>query len=133
MLFRLLLLFTLVPLAEIFLLLLIAEHTSALFTISLVVATGVVGAGLARWQGLSVWFRIHRRLSEGTMPGDELLEGVFILIAAAFLLTPGFLTDTLGFLLLIPPTRMLFVRAVRAWLRRRIDLDRHTTVFYDHL
>ncbi len=113
---RLLLLFTLVPLTELVLLLWLADKTSWWFTLWLVIFTGVLGAWLARREGLRCWLEIQKRIDRGELPTDSLLEGVMILVAGAVLVTPGVLTDILGFSLLVPPFR----RIVRRWLARRI-------------
>jgi UPF0716 protein FxsA len=111
MLFRLIILFTVVPLTELFLLMWLAEVTnSAAMVFGLVILTGIVGASLARWQGAGTWRRLHRDLNAGRMPADALLDGLLIFIAGALLLTPGILTDLVGFGLLIPPLRSLLKR-----------------------
>ena len=117
MLVRLLLLFSLVPLVELALLLWIGAHTSWWFTLGLVVFTGVVGAWLARHEGLRCVGRFHQDLAAGKLPADPLLDGLMILLAGALLVTPGVLTDALGFALLLPPFR----RLVRDYLKRRIQ------------
>jgi len=117
MLFRLLLLFTVVPLVELWLLFGIAKRTSIWFTIALVLVTGFVGAALARWQGWRTVTRIQDELRQGHLPAGALVDGVLILVAGVLLITPGVLTDSLGFLLLIPPCRTL----VKAYLARRFQ------------
>jgi UPF0716 protein FxsA len=107
----LILLFTVVPLTELFLLMWLADVTdSPALVFGLVILTGIVGAALARWQGAGTWRRLHRDLAEGRMPADALLDGLLIFVAGALLLTPGMLTDLVGFGLLIPPLRKLFKR-----------------------
>ncbi len=115
MLLRLFLLFTLIPLGELALLFWISQHTGWLFTLSLVVVTGVVGAWLARQQGVRCWLEVHRQLAAGRLPTESLLDGLMILVAGAVLITPGVLTDLAGFSLLVPPIR----RRVRGYLARR--------------
>ena len=115
-LFRLLLLFTVIPLTELWLLLWLAGRTSWQFTICLVIFTGVLGAWLARREGLRCLQTIHQRLERGELPTDSLMDGMMILLAGAVLITPGVLTDLLGFLLLIPQFR----RLARGWVARRI-------------
>lgn len=110
MLFKLLILFIFVPLVELYLLLRIGGLIGALPTVLLVILTGILGGYLAKREGLSVLTRIKERLNSGELPGDELLDGAFILISGALLITPGILTDFLGFLGLIPPTRALLKR-----------------------
>jgi UPF0716 protein FxsA len=106
----LLLLFILVPFAEIYLLIEIGSVIGAPWTIFFVVMTAVIGAWLVRLQGLSALTRVQRSLDQGALPAVELLEGVFLLLAGALLLTPGFFTDAVGFALLTPVLRRGMVR-----------------------
>ena len=115
--FRLLLLFTLIPLVELALLIWVAEHTSLIFTLWLVVLTGVVGAWLARREGLRCLWNVQRQVAQGELPAAALLEGFMVLAAGLLLITPGILTDVFGFGLLVPPIR----RLVRRALVRRIE------------
>lgn len=108
MLIRLLLLFTLVPLIEFSLLAWITTLIGLPYTIALVIFTGVVGAWLARQEGLRVLQAVQERMSRGELPADSLVDGLLILVAGAVLITPGVLTDLLGFGLLVPPIRKLF-------------------------
>lgn len=120
MLLRLILLFTITPLVELMLLIELGKRIGLLTTLGIVILTGVIGSLLARSQGLRVLRQIRLDLSAGILPGDALLHGLMILIAGAFLLTPGLLTDTAGFLLLIPPVRSLVGEYVKRWLRKKI-------------
>ncbi len=113
MLLRLIILFTLVPFIELYLLLAIAARTSAQFTFALVVATGILGAVLARRQGFRWREKMATQLQQGEIPTDGILDGLMIFIAGALLLTPGVLTDLLGFSLLIAPLRSLFKARIR--------------------
>ena len=122
MFFYLFLLFTLVPLVELALLIWIGTKTSVLFTIALVLVSGVVGAMLARQQGFRAIERILAELRAGRMPAEAVVDGVLILVAGVMLITPGVLTDGVGFLLLVPPTRRLLKRGVSAWLLRRVSV-----------
>ncbi len=115
MFFRLLLLFTLVPLIELALLIKLGQMTSAAMTIGIVILTGIIGAYLARREGIKAWRRLEKSMREGISPADELIEALLILIAGAVLITPGLLTDLFGFGLLIPP--------MRKWVRNK--LSRH--------
>lgn len=115
MLIRLLAAFVVIPLVELYLLLKLASFTSVGTTIMVVVVTGVIGSMLARREGLMAWFRFQSALDEGRMPSREIQDGLMIVFAAALLLTPGLLTDALGFTLLIPAGRQL----VRQFLVRR--------------
>ncbi len=107
----LLALFVLVPLIEIYLLIRVGGLIGAGWTVFLVVATAFLGAMLVRAQGLATVARIRSQLDHGTLPALELLEGLFLLIAGALLLTPGFFTDAIGFACLIPPLRRALIRA----------------------
>ncbi|MBN1908490.1 MAG: FxsA family protein [Pirellulales bacterium] len=122
MLLRLFLLFTLVPLAELTILLWIAHRTGWLFTLALVIVTGVVGASLARREGLRCWQGARQRLAQGEMPTDSLLDGLMILLAGALLITPGVLTDLFGFSLLLPPARRVFRRWLSTRLKARVTI-----------
>ena len=118
MLLKLFLAFTIIPIIEIYLLIEIGSVFGALTAVTLVILTGFLGAFLARMQGLQTLYRIQKSLREGRMPSGELLDALLIVIAGLVLLTPGFLTDSAGFLLLIPATRNL----IKYWLRRQIEL-----------
>ena len=118
MLLKLFLAFTIIPIIEIYLLIEIGSMFGALTAVTLVILTGFLGAFLARMQGLQTLYRIQDSLREGRMPSGELLDALLIVIAGLVLLTPGFLTDSAGFLLLIPATR----NSIKYWLRRQIEL-----------
>lgn len=120
MFFRLALLFVGVPLVELALLIQVGSWVGVLPTVALVVVTGILGAALARHQGLATLARFQQAVAEGRLPHRELVEGILILVAGAVLLTPGLLTDTAGFLLLVPPVRRLLALRVGSWLGRRV-------------
>ena len=120
MLWYLILLMTLVPLAELFLLVRLAQFCGFWTTVGVVLGTGVVGAALARAQGLKVVNAIRQKLQRGELPADDLLDGMMVLVAAAFLVTPGVMTDAAGLLLLIPFTRAVVRRLARRWLARKL-------------
>ncbi len=105
---RLLVLFVVVPLVEFYILFKLATWTDFGTTVALVIATGVVGAWLAKRQGLSTLLKIQREISAGRLPGQAMLDGAMILVAGALLLTPGILTDLFGFSLLMPPCRSFY-------------------------
>jgi UPF0716 protein FxsA len=107
--------FTVVTLAELFLLIEIGNHIGALWTILIVLGTGFLGASLVRNEGRRVLQRIKRDLERLKVPADPMLDGMLILISGAFLLTPGILTDLAGFLLLLPPVRV----PIKSWAKRR--------------
>lgn len=118
MLGRLILLFTLVPLVELFLLIKIGTIIGALPTVLIVVGTGVLGAYLARQQGFMVWSRIQREMEMGMFPAEDMLDGLLIFGAGVVLLTPGVITDVIGILILIPFTRLY----IREWIKRRLQI-----------
>ncbi len=114
---KLLLLFITVPLLEIVLFIEIGSRIGTLMTLLIVALTAIMGATLAHREGLKAWWRIQDKLYQGAMPDEELLDGVLILVAGALLLTPGFLTDAMGFVLLYPRTR----EPVKSWLRHKFS------------
>ena len=118
MLWKLFLAFTIIPVSEIYILIAIGGQIGILPSIGLVILTGIVGASLARSQGLQTLGRIRESFQQGVVPGEELLNALLIAIAGIVLLTPGFLTDAVGLFLLIPTTRTL----CREWLKRRMEL-----------
>jgi UPF0716 protein FxsA len=119
---KLLLLFICVPLAELALLLYLAELLSWQRTLLLVIVTGVAGTLLARSQGWRTWMRIHDELAAGRMPTEPLLDAVLIFVAGALLLTPGILTDALGISLLIPACRNYYRRRLVTWFKSRFTI-----------
>lgn len=110
--FRLLLAFTLVPLAELWLLLRIGSVLGGPWTLALVVITGIAGATLARREGARAWSAVHTELSAGKLPGRELIEALLVLVAGIVLVTPGVLTDVAGLALLSRPIRSAVVRGL---------------------
>ncbi len=107
-----LLFFIAVPLLEMLLLFEVAGHIGGLWTVGLVVLTAVVGIQILKRQGLRTLLRARRRLETGELPAREIVEGMLIAAAGALLLTPGFITDTLGFAFLTPQLR----GPIAAWL-----------------
>ena len=107
----LLILFITVPIVEMYLLIKIGSVIGALPTIGLVVLTAMVGVALLRQQGLATLRRVRTALDRGELPANEMLEGIALLVGGALLLTPGFVTDGLGLVCLIPTTRRTLVRA----------------------
>ncbi|MGB8001355.1 MAG: FxsA family protein [Anaerobacillus sp.] len=120
--FRILLLFIIiVPALEIALLLLSGKTLGLIPTVLLIIGTGILGAWLARKEGSEVIQKVNRQMQTGQMPGDAILDGLCVLVGGIVLLTPGFITDALGFLLLIPATRKPFKRWIKKFLERRIN------------
>ena len=106
----LLLLFLLVPLIEIYFLIQVGEVIGAGWTIFAVVATAVIGAGLLRVQGASTLLRAQSNMQQGTLPAMEMMEGIALAASGMLLVTPGFFTDTFGFILLIPAIRRSLIK-----------------------
>ena len=117
----LLFLFIVVPLAEIWVIGQVWGAIGGIETILLLLVVSVLGAMLVKQQGVSVLDRIQRRLESGSMPTDELIDGGLILFAGALMLTPGFITDTVGVLLLLPPSRAVLRSVVGRRFRHRIE------------
>ena len=113
---RLLVLFIVVPLIELSLLIELGKVIGFWPTIAIICITGLIGSTLAKQQGLSVWTQFNTRMQKGELPGTELIDGLIILVSAAFLLTPGILTDVVGFMGLIPVTRGLFRKVTRKYI-----------------
>lgn len=120
MLFRLFLLFTIVPLIELAILMRLGTIFGLLHTIGLVIITGIIGAFLARDQGLKVIKELQRSLSQGQPPTDPIIEGILVLLSAALLVTPGILTDIIGFNLVIPYTRRIIRDLLKQYFKEKI-------------
>lgn len=106
----LLILFILVPIAEIFVLIKVGQVVGALPTIAMILLTAVVGVALLRQQGYAAIARARQKMEQGAMPAGEMVEGLFLAVGGALLLTPGFITDAVGFCCLIPGVRRLLIR-----------------------
>lgn len=117
---RMALLFVIVPIIELMLLIQLGQWVGLGPTLALVVLTGVGGAMLARAEGVRVFFQFQKELAQGRLPGQAMLDGASVLIGGAFLLTPGVLTDFLGFSLLFPATRRWIQRRVRKRLESQV-------------
>ena len=117
MFFYLIMLFTIVPMLELYVLLRVGAYIGFFNTVMLVVVTGIFGAYLARMEGLRVLYSVQKELNAGKMPTSQLLDGLLILVGGVLLITPGILTDIAGFVLVIPATRIL----IKQWLRIRFQ------------
>lgn len=113
---RLLLLFIIVPLLELYIFLTVGSRIGIAATVAIVIITGFLGAYLTKSQGLKTLARYRESIQAGKLPHQEILDGLMILAAGAVLLTPGFLTDAIGFALLVPSIRNL----VRQWLGKSL-------------
>ncbi len=122
MMVRLFLLFTVVPSLELYLLFRLADLVGAAETVVLVIGTGILGSWLAKREGLSVVRRITREAQAGFPSGDGLLEGALVLAGGLLLVTPGVVTDLVGFALILPPTRRLLGPALKRWLLSNVHV-----------
>lgn len=113
----LLILFIGLPIIELMLLFELHSHVGFFRTLGVVLLTGVIGAALVRRQGLSILLTIQQEMSRGNIPAPQMMDGMMVLIAGALLVTPGLITDTTGFLLLIPQVR----RLIRQWLKHVLE------------
>ena len=112
-----------VPLLELYVIIQVAGGVGTGETILLLIAVSVVGAWMVRRSGLGVLNQIQTRLNRGELPAGELVDGLLILIAGALMLTPGFLTDGVGLLLLFPPTRLVVRSLLVRRLAKKITVD----------
>ena len=108
----LLLIFIILPLAELYVLIEIGQAIGLIPALAILLLDGFVGAWLARSQGRATWMRFNQAMAEGRVPGREVADGAMIILGGAFLLTPGFITDVFGIALLLPPTRALLRKFV---------------------
>ena len=113
----LILIFVITPLIELYLLIKIGSLIGAFNTIMLVVLTGIMGAILARSQGLAILSRINSDLEAGIMPGEPLIDGLFVLVGGLLLITPGIITDIIGFVFVIPYTREIVKKYIKNKLK----------------
>jgi UPF0716 protein FxsA len=118
----LVLLFLVLPVAELYAIYKVGDAIGVVWTFLLLAADSVIGALLLRSQGRAVWRRFNEALAQGRMPHREVQDGVLVIFGGAFLITPGFITDVLGLLMLIPPTRAVIRRLAMRLVRRRIEL-----------
>ena len=118
---RLLILFTLVPLIELYLLLQVGNRIGVFPTIAIILLTGAAGAWLARRQGLGLLRRLQTELAAGRLPAGDLLDGAMVLVGGVLLLAPGFCTDLFGLALLTPLSRRGLKHLTRCWLQRQLD------------
>ena len=112
--------FILVPLAELAVLIAVGDWIGLVPTLILLLVVSVAGAWLAKREGMAAWRRLQLALAQGRMPTVEVTDGALILLAGALLLTPGFLSDVLGILLLLPPTRAVARRMLPRLAERRL-------------
>lgn len=127
---NLLLMFTIVPVLELFVLIEIGGHIGTMNTIALIILTGIIGASFAKSQGAQIIYEIRSALNQGQIPGKELLQGAMILAGGILLLTPGFITDLVGFSLLFPITRLFYTRAALSYIKKKFKTGKwHVTTY----
>jgi UPF0716 protein FxsA len=108
------LLFIIIPLIELYFIIVVGDIIGAFWTVLLVLLTAVIGVNLLRMQGMSTLARAQRNMAQGSLPAMEMMEGVALAVAGVLLITPGFITDSIGFLLLIPASRRMIIRSIMA-------------------
>jgi UPF0716 protein FxsA len=121
MIFKLFLLFSVVPVMELSIIIYLGSFIGTMNTVIIVLSTAIVGAYMVRLEGLGVFLRIQKELAKGTFPADELINGAMILVAGALLLTPGFITDIFGFLMVIPGSRKVIRKLLNSYIRKHMD------------
>jgi UPF0716 protein FxsA len=119
-------LFVVTPLVELYVLIQVGQLVGAIPTVVALLVISVVGAALVKAEGLRAWVRFRDALAEARLPAKEVVDGALLLFAGALLLTPGFVTDGLGLLCLLPPSRALINRALRSRVRMSIGLGAAT-------
>ena len=119
---KLLLLFILVPVAELAIFIALGDKIGLAPTLGIIVLTAILGAYLTKSQGIKALNNYQQALAQGKLPHEEVMDGLMILIAGAVLLTPGFLTDAIGFSLLIPPFRKVVKAIVKERLKGRVNV-----------
>ncbi|WBF67515.1 FxsA family protein [Desulfovibrio subterraneus] len=120
---KLFLLFTLIPIMELYTLVEVGSVIGVGSTILIVILTGVIGAWLARMEGFNTMLKVRESLAQGKVPADEMVEGLLILVAGLLLLTPGFITDCMGIVLLAPFTRKPFARMLRKQFNESVKVQ----------
>lgn len=117
---KLLILFLIVPATELYILIEVGKKIGGLTIIGIIILTGIIGAYLVKGQGFMILMKIQNDLNEGIMPGNSLVQGIIILAGGILLLTPGFLTDLVGFIFLIPISRNIVKKYLLKWLKGKI-------------
>lgn len=118
---RLFLLFAIIPVIELYLLIEVGSMIGTLNTVIIIITTAALGAYLTKMEGFIVLNNIRQAGNEGRIPGNELLHGLFVLLGGLTLLTPGFLTDALGFSMIIPGIRNIYVNITREFIRKKME------------
>jgi len=116
------LVFIVLPLAELYVIIQVGGAIGIWWTLLLLLADSILGTALLRSQGRTVWRRFNTALAEGRMPHREVVDGALVILGGAFLITPGFITDAFGILLLLPPTRALGRRLIMSRIGRQVTV-----------
>ena len=123
-----LLLFIILPACELGVLIWSGKTFGILPTVLMIIATGIGGAYLAKYQGLLTMRKVQEQLNKGIMPGEEMIDGFCILLGGILLLAPGFLTDVIGLILLLPPTRSMIKPFFRRVFRKKVERNTITII-----
>ncbi len=126
MLFKLFLIFTIVPVIELALLIKVGSIIGTLNTIIIIILTAIIGAYMVKLEGIGIIYRINKNLQAGILPAEELIDGVIVLIAGALFLTPGFFTDIVAFLMVFPATRNVIKKILRYYFDKHISITHIT-------
>ena len=118
---KLLFLFIIIPVIELYILIEIGRRLGVWYAIGIIVLTGVLGAYLVKGQGFYILKKIQIDLNEGILPGDNLIQALIILVGGVLLITPGFLTDIMGLICLVPPGRLVIKNYLLKWLKSKIQ------------
>ena len=114
---KLFLIFTIIPVIELTLLIKVGSYIGAINTVLVVILTAAIGAYMVKMEGIGVMYRIQKNMQEGIFPGDDLISGMMILVAGALLLTPGFFTDVIGFVMLVPVSREFIKKIAKRYIK----------------
>ncbi|HDK27770.1 MAG TPA: membrane protein FxsA [Candidatus Atribacteria bacterium] len=117
---KLLILFIIVPVAELYILIEVGKKIGSLSVIGIIILTGILGAYLVKSQGFMILKKIQNDIDEGILPGNSLIQGAIILVGGILLFTPGFITDIVGFIFLMPFTRKVVKNYLLKWLKGKI-------------
>lgn len=121
MFFKLFLLFTIIPVIELAILIKVGSYIGSLNTMAIVILTAVIGAYMVKSEGIGVMSRLQRDMQNGIFPAEEIISGMMILVAGALLLTPGFFTDILGFLMVFPVSREFIKKNVKRYIKKKAN------------
>ena len=125
-------LFIVIPLIELYLIIKVGSYIGAFWTVIIVIMTAVIGVNLLRMQGFNTLRRAQQNMEQGAMPAMEMMEGIVLAVGGALLITPGFLTDTLGFICLIPATRKALIRGIIGRASVQMHGFQHSSSYHPH-